>query len=286
MLEGANVKFVAQQQAVVPGSAAGVEFVVGFSSHSSAGYEESDNVLVRLAVSIRAHGRGGTLLVVPKDGLEWRQSIVHPISYSVSPPFSELDGLRDDPDALRSAVEALAGPTAVDGATVISDRFEMLAFGVKIIARDGAPHVARVLVTEPVEGASEEVVEPSHLGNTRHLSAAQFVSDQRDSIALVASQDGRFTVFTWSPSREIVHAHRLETLSCSSGVSGGSSDWLPNDCANNYDAAFIVASGLHSDWPCTEVHSDGDLEFVANRSRFRELFRELLRAIPDGLCES
>jgi DNA integrity scanning protein DisA with diadenylate cyclase activity len=53
---------------------------------------------------------------------------------------------------------------------------------------------------------------PAQLGGTRHLSAAQFVHDQRDAIALVASQDGRFTVFKWSPREEFVHAHRVDAL--------------------------------------------------------------------------
>ena len=44
------------------------------------------------------------------------------------------------------------------------------------------------------------------------MSAAQFAQDQHDSIALVASQDGRFTVFAWSSSEDTVHAHRVETL--------------------------------------------------------------------------
>jgi hypothetical protein len=44
------------------------------------------------------------------------------------------------------------------------------------------------------------------------LSAAQFVFDQRDASALVASQDGRFTIFQWSPCDEMVHAHRVEAL--------------------------------------------------------------------------
>ena len=62
-----------------------------------------------------------------------------PISYSVSPPFSEIGGLLYDAEGLRSAVDALAGPTAVDGATVISDHFDLLAFGVKIISRRRVP---------------------------------------------------------------------------------------------------------------------------------------------------
>jgi hypothetical protein len=94
----------------------------------------------------------------------------------------------------------------------MSERFGLLASGVKIVARDASRRVGQVMVTEPVEGIEPTIVEPSQLGNTRHLSAAQFVYDQRDAAALVASQDGRFTVFSWSPSAGVVHAHRLEFL--------------------------------------------------------------------------
>ena len=95
------------------------------------------SVLVRLAISMRAHERGGTLLVVPHQTDHWQNSIVRPITYSVIPPFSEigtlLSGLdqadESSRDALKVAVDALAGLTAVDGATVISDRFDLLAFG-------------------------------------------------------------------------------------------------------------------------------------------------------------
>ena len=68
-------------------------------------------------------------------------------------------------------------------------------------------------VTEPIEGGDAVTSStPPQLGGTRHLSAAQFVHDQRDAVALVASQDGRFTVFAWSPCEDMVHAHRVETL--------------------------------------------------------------------------
>ena len=43
-------------------------------------------------------------------------------------------------------------------------------------------------------------------------SAAQFIHDQHDAVALIASQDGRFTVFEWSDCEGMVHAHRLEVL--------------------------------------------------------------------------
>ena len=67
-------------------------------------------------------------------------------------------------------------------------------------------------MTEPIEGGEASIVHPSRLGGTRHLSAAQFVHDQQDAVALVASQDGGFTIFTWSPCEQMVHAHRVETL--------------------------------------------------------------------------
>jgi hypothetical protein len=72
--------------------------------------------------------------------------------------------------------------------------------------------VERVVVTEPVEGAAVDVTTPAQLGGTRHFSAAQFVHDQRGATALVASQDGRFTIFKWSQADELVHAHRVEAL--------------------------------------------------------------------------
>jgi hypothetical protein len=179
------------------------------------------DVLVRLAVSMRAHRRGGTLLVVPAQGDGWRESIVRPISYAVEPGFTELHDLAqragqgaDDPDqaALARVVDAVAGLTAVDGATLITDQYELLGFGVKIARPEGRPQVEQVVLSEPVLGAAPAVVSPVQLGGTRHFSAAQFAQDQPEAVALVASQDGRFTVFAWSPVHDMVHAHRLETL--------------------------------------------------------------------------
>lgn len=178
-------------------------------------------VLLRLAVSMRAHRRGGTLLVVPAETSAWRESIVEPVAYAVAPPFTELaelardaaeDGHSPASAALARVVDAVAGLTAVDGATLVTDRFELLAFGAKIRRPDGRPRVERVVVSEPTEGGAAAVVAPLELGGTRHLSGAQFAQDQRDALALVASQDGRFTVFAWSAREAMVHAHRIETL--------------------------------------------------------------------------
>jgi phage protein U len=106
----------------------------------------------------------------------------------------------------------IAGLTAVDGATVITNQYELIAFGAKTARREGHPRVEQVVVTESIEDGLSVVVHPTRLGGTRHFSAVQFVSEQRDALALVASQDGRFTVFSWSPSETIVRAHRVEAL--------------------------------------------------------------------------
>ena len=69
-----------------------------------------------------------------------------------------------------------------------------------------------MILTEPIKDGGAVVVSPAQSGGTRHLSAAQFVHDQRDALALVASQDGRFTIFTWSSCEGMVHAHRVDAL--------------------------------------------------------------------------
>ena len=183
---------------------------------------DAGNALLSLAVSMRAHGRGGALLVVPSGSEAWRGSIVHPVSYAVSPPFARLSklfrlapedrGRAGGRDGVAKLIDTVAGLTAVDGAAVINDQYEVLAFGAKITRREGQRAVEHVLVTEPVIDDAPSLVPPVQLGGTRHLSAAQFVHDQHDAIALVASQDGRFTVFAHSASKGLVLAHRIETL--------------------------------------------------------------------------
>ena len=220
VIQGDEIKVVDQLAAKVPDCPSLLRSLLGFEiQHAPAA---AANVLIQLAISMRAHGHGGSLLVVPANTSQWRHSIVQPIPYEASPAFSGLaDLMQADEaaraerwwqDSMRRVVDAIGGLTAVDGAAILTDRYQLLAFGAKIIRRSGSPQVTRVVVTEPIEGSAADIVDPAQLGGTRHLSAAQFEQDQRDSIALVASQDGGFTVFAWSPSEEMVHAHRIETL--------------------------------------------------------------------------
>lgn len=220
VLEGDRLKVIDEQASARPDCPTLLSTLLGFESVDT--FNRSVNVLVQLAVSMRAHHRGGLLIVVPPGSDSWRDSIVQPISYAVSPAFAELAhlvGNRGDgepqrhwQDSLDRAVAAVAGLTAVDGATLMTSTYDVLAFGAKIVRRRGQPQVEQMTVTEPIESDTPIVINPTTFGGTRHLSAAQFVHDQRDSVALVAGQDGRFTVFAWSPCIDMVHAHRVETL--------------------------------------------------------------------------
>jgi hypothetical protein len=182
----------------------------------------SVNVLVELATAMRAHGRGGLVLLIPDGSTAWQESIIHPLSYPVTPAFTGITNLMEQDieerskhfwqEAMHRAIDIVGGFTAVDGATIINRQYELIAFGAKIARSEMSTPVDQIVTTEPVVGGVAEFIHPGQNGGTRHLSAAQFIYDQRDAIALVASQDGHFTIFAWSEHLEMVHAHRIDIL--------------------------------------------------------------------------
>jgi hypothetical protein len=96
----------------------------------------------------------------------------------------ELTGLDE---AIFEVAHLIAGLTAVDGAVVMTQRFEMLGFGGEISGRlPGVETVARALDVE-----ADAVVEES-VGDvgTRHRSAYRLCNALRDVISVVISQDG------------------------------------------------------------------------------------------------
>jgi ribosomal protein S16 len=205
VIEGDQVKVIDEQASSLPDCPPLLTSLLGFETAGS--WAGSVNVLVQLAVSMRAHGRGGALLVVPADHDSWRESIIQPTPYSVAPPFSELAELAEQAeterakrrwrDALAEAVSAVAGLTAVDGAT-IRPRYDVVVFGAKTPA-EGLP-IEKVAVTEPIEGGTKAVSS----NRLRHkASAAQFVHDPM--MPSSASQDASPS----SPCEELVCGLRL-----------------------------------------------------------------------------
>src|SRR6185436_6126780 len=97
VLEGDQVKIVDEQASSLPDCPPLLSSLLGFDTPGS--WSDAVNVLVQLSVSMRAHKRGGLLLVVPSDSDRWRESIVHPIAYGLNPAFAALSTLMtQDPD--------------------------------------------------------------------------------------------------------------------------------------------------------------------------------------------
>jgi hypothetical protein len=212
LVDGTNVK-----QADCPNM---LKALLGFNENKH--WSDDTNILIQLAVSMRAHMHGGILLVVNKNNSTWKESIIHPMKYKIIPAYLGLSDLvKQEPEsrtpelwkeAIRREIDSVAGLTAVDGATIINDNFELLSFGAKIARAEGKSHIKQISYIEPVLGNKSIRINPAQTGGTRHLSAAQFVHEQHDALALVASQDGHFTIFSWSDTYEIVQAHRIDTL--------------------------------------------------------------------------
>lgn len=220
VLKGDQIKIVEEKSASNADCPSMLLSLLDLTAHSY--WNDAANILIQLAVSMRAHGRGGAVLVVPHGTYDWKQSIIHPINYALEPSFRGLADLvrKDKPDsseifwqsALKREVDHLAGLTAIDGATLITDEYELLAFGAKTGRANSSGHIQELSYSEPISGGDAIVVHPAKIGGTRHLSAAQFIFDQRNAQALVASQDGHFTIFSWSPALNMVQAHRIDTL--------------------------------------------------------------------------
>jgi hypothetical protein len=183
--------------------------------------------LVRMIV---ADGHGGIVLVVPSETGTWSGSL-NPFEYCFAAPDTTIgDAIRQElhdgrtqgerlqrllaadlPDDIKNlvaseprrrsgdierAVRAIASLTAVDGAIVITRDMRVLGFGAKIAVDGNA--APKVCMFRPVPGSQEVVSSPlEDLGGTRHQSSARFVAANRDTVALVVSQDRHVSVVHW-----------------------------------------------------------------------------------------
>ena len=169
-------------------------------------FSNADNhILLDLSLAMRQHGRGALMLIVPAGSHAWQGSIVQPMNYLLDPPHPLTTGSE-------KAIHAVGGFSAIDGATIITSDYQLLAFGAKVARSDSGVPVSKIMLSEPVKNNEARIVDTSKLGGTRHLAAAQFVNDQHDAMAMVASQDGQFTLFLWSHELQIVHAQRIDYL--------------------------------------------------------------------------
>lgn len=165
---------------------------------------------------MNAHSHGGTLIFVADK--TWKKSVQFPIQLSPQIKYNELDKWirrRNDywekfqdkenipiensvaSDRVEGNLKLLSQLTALDGATIVTKDFEILAFGAKLKSINTRRKPDEVIISEPFENHKEKVVKFENIGGTRHQSSAQFVFDQRNSIAIVVSQDSKISIMFW-----------------------------------------------------------------------------------------
>lgn len=187
----------------------------------SAFSEPRVGAIINIAREMRRAKHGGTLLVVPV-GTDITSSIDH-IVYEIDVESDntsdylisyleakrELAADKNNKDIAKrverahwrlnvDAPQFIAQLTLVDGATLLSSNLDVKGFGVRIKAASDSPlpYVVRI---DPLDHShwAEQVGTDKLLWGTRHKSAARFVFDNHDSIAVVVSQDGNVTAYVW-----------------------------------------------------------------------------------------
>jgi hypothetical protein len=104
----------------------------------------------------------------------------------------------------------IAGLSNVDGAVVMTKRFELLGFAGEIACADyEVLQVARALDLE----GEHIVMESAERVGTRHRSVYRFCNAFREAIAIVVSQDGGVRIVSWKDGRITYWNHQATTIS-------------------------------------------------------------------------
>lgn len=184
-------------------------------------------------------GHGGAILLVKEKQSNWRESIERPLLYDTASyipgyQYPEIGNKYEVIDEFESSVrqkesdptkmadlkgrlslalekgkrslEAIYNLTRIDNAVILSDNLRVLAFGARIVAQ---MEIEKIVLSEPFEGSTTEEVEFArwNVGN-RHKSAAKFVREQTDCLALIVSEDRRISLFSWDENLNTVRQLR------------------------------------------------------------------------------
>ncbi len=195
----------------------------------------AQNVVRRILSLVRDRGHGGMLIYIPQESanpqtLSGILRVRCPFeSRPATEHFSELmlramsrlslvghrHGFRsvtwtdyqniDDPilteidESFFEIAHLFADLMAVDGALILTKRFEVIGFGGEVLGERPVSEVFRSLDLEGVELESE----PADSSGTRHRSAYRFVSEVPKSLAIVISQDGAIRFVTHRDGRVV-----------------------------------------------------------------------------------
>lgn len=191
------------------------------------------NMMKRVIAAIRAFHQGGILVLVPPDHaqelLEKNESIYLKYKFVEGEPrarfrtlivemmntLAELGGrgakgrsmsweqyekthdrkVMQLDEAIFEMSHMIAGLSTVDGAVVMSKRFELLGFGGEI--RCDLSEVTTVTKALDVEGKRSKIESVLGVG-TRHRSAYALCHNLREALAIVISQDGEVRFARWN----------------------------------------------------------------------------------------
>jgi hypothetical protein len=183
-----------------------------------------------IVASMHRTGHGGALLVVPSGDKSWLKDVKfrfefdNPASLALRERISESERVNSKAheisisfienqsatlsdhffpyyhesasvhrELVNSTLRKIGQLSAVDGAVVIDDQFNVLGFGAFLSTR---PEIFDVLTLNAIDGVTQ-TIPVADVGGTRHQSSAKYVFAHRQAAAFVASQDGRLSVFAW-----------------------------------------------------------------------------------------
>jgi DisA bacterial checkpoint controller nucleotide-binding len=108
-------------------------------------------------------------------------------------------------EAIVEMSHLIAALADIDGAVVLSERFEVMGFGGEIVST--APDVTTIRRGLDLEGTKYETVPIDGVG-TRHRAAYRLCAQEHDAFAIVVSQDGGVQFVAWHNGALMYWEHR------------------------------------------------------------------------------
>lgn len=181
--------------------------------------DERRVALINAARRIRGLGHGGAIFVIAND--DCLEKCISEFTYRAKEGVGALkEALDMDAElkaqgdlltdgyatGIQAAAEDLAQMTQVDGAVLVREDLSLVGFGAKLTPANGN-ELETVYEVDPLHRSTANYFRVAEsLGGTRHRSAARFIQDNPDALAIVVSEDGVISCFV---SREVDGARRV-----------------------------------------------------------------------------
>ena len=123
---------------------------------------------------------------------------------------SNDQNLSDLDEAVFEVSHLIAGLTSVDGAVLMTKRFELLGFGAEIFCENS--EVSHVAAARDLEGEEIKIESVEGVG-TRHRSAFRLCNEIKATMAIVVSQDGSVHFVRWKDGQVTYWDHQATVSS-------------------------------------------------------------------------